>query len=73
MMLGMTLSLHLIIIGEECELSIFLKHEDSMEVRIVELVYALAKKVKDMKWSYGKGIHQFYLELEHTHNIILYK
>jgi hypothetical protein len=51
----------------------FFKHEDSMEVQIVELVHALAKKVRDVKWSYGKKIRQFYLELEHMHNIILYR
>jgi hypothetical protein len=51
----------------------FLKHEDSMEVQIVELVHALAKKMRDVKWSYGKRIRQFYLELEHMHDIILYK
>jgi hypothetical protein len=49
--------------GMEVEYS--LEHEDSMEMHIVELVHALAKKVRDMKWSYGKRIWQLLMELEH--------
>jgi hypothetical protein len=41
------------------------KHKDSMEVHLVELVHALAKKMRDVKRSYGKKIQQFSLELEH--------
>ncbi len=33
-----------------------LEHEDSMEEQLVELVHALAKKMKDLKRSYGKRI-----------------
>lgn len=42
-----------------------LEHEDSMEVQIIQLVHASTKKARDVKWSYGKRIQQFYLELEH--------
>ncbi len=31
-----------------------LEHEDPMEEQLVELVHALAKKMRDVKWSYGK-------------------
>jgi hypothetical protein len=32
------------------------KHEDSMEIQLVKLVQALAKKARDVKRSYGKRI-----------------
>jgi hypothetical protein len=32
------------------------KHEDSMDIQLVELVHALAKKARDVKLSYGKKI-----------------
>jgi hypothetical protein len=34
-----------------------------MEVHIVELVHALAKKMRDVKQSYGKRILQLFLKL----------
>jgi hypothetical protein len=51
------------------------KHEDSMQVQILELVriHAFAKKAKDVKWSYGRKIQQLSLELEHLQGIILYE
>ncbi len=44
-----------------------------MEVQIVELVHASAKKARNMKQSYGKRIRKLFLELEHLHGIILYE
>jgi hypothetical protein len=44
-----------------------------MEMHIVELIRALAKKVRDMKWSYGKRILQLSMQLEHLQGIILYE
>jgi hypothetical protein len=41
---------------EEAKVEYFSKHEDSMEIQLVELVHALAKKMKDVKQSYGKKI-----------------
>jgi len=42
--------------NEEVKMEYFSKHGDSMETQLVELVHALAKKVKDVKWSYGGKI-----------------
>jgi hypothetical protein len=39
--------------NEEIEVEYSSKHEDSMETQLVELVHALAKKARDVKWSYG--------------------
>ncbi len=58
---------------KEMKIKYYLKHEDSMEVQLVELVHASTKKMRDMKWSYGKRIQQLSLELKHLNNIILYE
>jgi len=58
---------------EVIKIKYYLKHEDCMEVQLVELIHASTKKMKDMKWSYGKRIQQLSLELKHLNNIILYE
>jgi len=49
------------------------KHEHYMEVHIVELLHASTKKVRDVKWAYGKKNWQLSLELEHLQGIIPYE
>ncbi len=39
---------------EEMEVKYSLKHEDSMEIQLIELVHASTKKAMDVKRSYGK-------------------
>jgi hypothetical protein len=40
--------------NEEAEVEYSSKHEDSMEIQMVELVHASAKKARDVKCSYGR-------------------
>jgi hypothetical protein len=42
--------------NEEAKVEYSSKHEDSMEIQMVELVHALAKKAKDVKRSYARKI-----------------
>jgi hypothetical protein len=42
----------------------YLEHEDSIEEQLVELVHALAKKMRDVRWSYWKRIRQLSLKLD---------
>jgi hypothetical protein len=58
---------------EEAKVEYSLKHKDSMEVQMVELIHVLAKKTKDVKRSYGKKVRQLSLEVECLHGIIMYE
>jgi hypothetical protein len=56
--------------SEKAELEYSSKHEDSMETKLSELVHTLTKKVRDVKWAYGRKNLTTFVGMVVKYNIV---